>query len=67
MTAMSARLHNLLQGAGSLLSVQPPVKRVKRKKLYKPSKSATEALRKDCKHLNADLREAAQKVLNGEK
>lgn len=66
MTAMSARLYNLLEGAGSLMSVNPTMSS-KHRRLYDPAPSVEEALEQDWRKLAKDFRKSAKKVMNGEK
>lgn len=67
MFASTMKRDRLMESIGSLLLLFPAGRRPKRESLYKPAKSATEALRKDWERLGGDMRKAVKKVTDVKK
>jgi hypothetical protein len=65
--ASTMKRDRLMESIGSLLLLFPAGRRPKRESLYKPAKSATEALRKDWERLGGDMRKAVKKVTDVKK
>jgi hypothetical protein len=65
--ASTMKRDRLMESIGSLLLLFPAGRRPKRESLYRPAKSATEALRKDWERLSGDMAKAVTKIADEKK
>jgi len=63
---MTKLLKNLMQGASTVFSITPPPRRRSTRKLYKPHKTAAEAIFSDWLRIGGDFNKVMKRVANVE-
>lgn len=62
---MTKIFKNMLKGASTVFSIDPPPRRTSIDKHYKPHKSDNDALRSDWQKIAGDFDKALRRVVNG--